>query len=417
MKTQIRQVLVLIAALSHVVLGQSASSVAPVQRGEFPLYVKVQLDRATKLSSLKPGDAAEGTLARDVYLGNHKVFAAGNHVRLTVDHLEHRRRPANDHWPWVVKFFVPRHENYPSFRGALVSAPDGTETPLQVSLISSSPRIEVHQQVKKQQTRDEDTTLLVGAHPVTGRDGKTTPRRSRAQVPAGPIMSLEAYTETHEHPHDEAAAAGSGWLSSSPVTLPTGTSCRVLFLGSVSASKSRAGDVLQARLLDPVVRDGHMVLPAGSLFEGSVVKATPPRRLSRAGSLSLTFTAVTLPDGGRFPVAASVTEVELNRGSHTRIDAEGRLRGDHPGKAWMLINGGVTAGIAKEADDAAQLVMEEVISAATDASTAGTARIVGTVASGVFMLTRHGRDVVLPSLTEMDISLNRPLTLCCTRAF
>jgi hypothetical protein len=44
----------------------------------------------------------------------------------------------------------------------------------------------------------------------------------------------------------------------------------------------------------------------------------------------------------------------------------------------MLINIGVTAGIAKEVDDGAQLVIEAIVSTATDASTAGTARIVAT---------------------------------------
>jgi hypothetical protein len=77
---------------------------------------------------------------------------------------------------------------------------------------------------------------------------------------------------------------------------------------------------------------------------------------------------------------------------------------------WMLINGGVTAGIAKEVDDGTQLIVEALISTATDASTAGTARLVGTIVSGVFMLTRKGHDVVLPNHTEMALTLNRPIT-------
>jgi hypothetical protein len=77
----------------------------------------------------------------------------------------------------------------------------------------------------------------------------------------------------------------------------------------------------------------------------------------------------------------------------------------------MAINIGVTAGIAKEADDATQLLVEALISTATDASTAGVAKIVGTCASGMFILTRHGRDVVLPRFTEMNIVFDRPLSL------
>jgi len=77
----------------------------------------------------------------------------------------------------------------------------------------------------------------------------------------------------------------------------------------------------------------------------------------------------------------------------------------------MAINIGVTSGIAKEADDSIQLIIEAVVSTATDASTAGVGKIVAACASGLFLLTRHGRDVVLPKFTEMNIVLDRPLFL------
>jgi hypothetical protein len=77
----------------------------------------------------------------------------------------------------------------------------------------------------------------------------------------------------------------------------------------------------------------------------------------------------------------------------------------------MAINFAVSAGLSKEADDATQLIIEALVSTATDASTAGTARIVSSCISGIYMVTRHGRDVVLPRFTEMQISLDRPLSV------
>ena len=82
----------------------------------------------------------------------------------------------------------------------------------------------------------------------------------------------------------------------------------------------------------------------------------------------------------------------------------------------MAINIGVTAGLAKEADDATQLIIETIVSSATDVSTAGVARIVSTCVSGVFMVSRRGRDVVLPRFTEMNITLDRPLSVTKTAA-
>jgi len=373
------------------------------------LYVKVQLNKPLKLSKLKPGDVIEGNLARDVYSSDRELFPAGSHVSLAVDHMEKRRRIADDHWPGVVKLFTPRHQSYPVFKTATVSAANG-ESALQVSLISISRKREVHAQGKKKgagQQADNET----GSVEVSRSGGVYGPAKL-----AAPMMVLEAFGiegEKTSSPNVEDTSSSARDLSGLE-TLPAGTACKILLLGDVSASKSKPGDLVQARLLEPVLLNSRVVLPAGTLFEGKVVKKTPPRWGSRAGSLYLTFTGLTLPGGNLVPIAASLTGAELDRRSHTRIDAEGQLRGERPGKAWMAINIGVTAGLAKEVDDTTQLIIEAIVSTATDASTAGTARIVSSCISGIYMVSRRGRDVMLPRFTEMNIALDRPLSVTKT---
>jgi hypothetical protein len=367
------------------------------------VYVKVQLDCPLKLSKLKPGDLVEGNLARDVYSSDRELFPAGSHVRLAVDHLEKRRRTPDDHWPGVVKLFTPRHENYPIFKAATVSGAGG-ETALKVSLISISRKREVHAQTKKKksgQHADETGTIE-----VSKSGGLYGPAKM-----AAPMMVLEAFDVADVKPSTSADAYPFAPDLSSLETLPAGTACKILLLSDVSASKSKPGDLVQARLLEPVMLNSRVVLPAGTLIEGKVVKKTPPRWGSRAGSLALTFTGLTLPGGNVIPMAASLAGAELDRRSHTKIDSEGQLRGERPGMAWMAINIGVTAGLAKEVDDTTQLIIEAIVSSATDASTAGTARIVSSCISGIYMVSRRGRDVVLPRFTEMDIALDRPLSV------
>jgi hypothetical protein len=399
-----------IAVAAGSVLCSAADEAAA--RGQSPasasssLYVKVQLNNPLKLSKLKPGDVIEGKLARDVYSLDYEVFSAGSQVRLAVDHMEKRRRTPDDHWPWVVKAFTPRHENYPVFKEATISGASG-ESAVRVSLVSISRRREVHAQAKKKGSGPQASNET-GSVEVSKSGGLYGPTKL-----AAPMMVLEAFGIEGEKP---SSTNGEGVSSSAPElsglqTLPAGTACKILLLGDVSASKSNPGDLVQARLLEPVFLNSKVVLPAGTLFEGKVVKKTPPRWGSRAGSLYLTFTGLTLPGGNLIPIAASLTGAELDRRSHTRIDAEGQLRGERPGKAWMAINIGVTAGLAKEVDDTTQLIIEAIVSTATDASTAGVARIVSTCVSGVFMVSRHGRDVVLPRFTEMNIALDRPLSV------
>ena len=376
-----------------------AAKVQPPKSRDPGLYVKVQLPVRLKLSKLKPGDLVEGTLARDVYSADHELFPAGRHVHLTVDHLEKRRRARNDHWPWVVNVFTPRHENYPAFKNATVTQDQGDST-FQVSLISVSQKREVHAQAKKNKGPQ-----LVEEH------GTVEVSKSNVKQPVAPVMVLEAFGIDAPAINPEKSADGDSDKAAPMAALPTGTLCKILLLSDVSASKSKPGDVVQARLLEPVLLNSRVVLPAGSLIEGKVVKRTPPRWGSRAGSLSLAFTALTLPGGNLIPITASLAGAELDQRSHTKIDAEGRLHGEHPGKAWLAINIGVTAGLAKEADDTIQVIIELIVSSATDASTAGSGRIAAACVSGIFMVTRHGRDVMIPRFTEMDISLDRPLSI------
>src|SRR5262249_2756157 len=108
-----------------------------------PLYVKIHFDGNLKLSKLKQGSIVEGTLSEAVYSGEREVFPAGSSIRLTVDRLERVRRPANDHWPWVVKAFSPRHKHQPVFPPAGVLVADDRKVPLGISLISMSEKNEL----------------------------------------------------------------------------------------------------------------------------------------------------------------------------------------------------------------------------------------------------------------------------------
>lgn len=246
------------------------------------VYVKVRLPKTVKVSALKPGDVVEGTLAQDVYSGDRELFATGSRVRLTVDKLGRRRRVPNDHWPWVIKAFTPRHENYPTFQSAVVSSPDGKDVPLRVFLIFINRETEIRAQAKTKKA----------AHPVANsatqsEDASVAPAEPANAGPkdSGPFVILEAIDPIETVPG--AGQHSSAFALPGPVTLATGTQAKIILLGGVSASKNRPGDSFQARLVEPVRLDSKVVLPEGTLLGGKVLKSTPPRMLSRAGSLCL----------------------------------------------------------------------------------------------------------------------------------
>lgn len=363
------------------------------------LYVKVQLDSKLKVSSLKPGDTVDGTLASNVYWRDREVLPAGSHVRLVVDSLERRRRERNDHWPWVVQAFTPRHEKYPTFHSAQVLLPDGRTVNLEMTFLSVGRETTVR--MKSRHSSRTQPKVGNAALPEGGKNGDSR------KASAGLTAKFLATADPSALPLDPSNHAP--LLSQTSITLAAGTPARIVLLEGASASRNHPGDKIQARLVEPLYVDSVVALPAGTIFEGKVVRSQPPRMLSRSGSLLMSFTAITSPDGKTAPVAASVTGLDLNVRSQTHVDLEGGLHGDRPGVRWMLINLAVTGGMSKAVDDGTQLVLEAIVASATDASTAGTARIVAACVSGIFMLTRHGRDVVLPQYTEMEISFDRPV--------
>jgi hypothetical protein len=386
---------------------------------EGALYLKVHFDAAFKPSALKPGNIVEGVLAEPAYSGAREVLSAGTRIRLTVDAVERVRKPPNDHWPWMIKAFAPRHQNQPVFSKAGAILPDGREVSLKVSLISLADKKDVRAQLrtaKSAPTISTDSDGLSVTRASTSRLPTSTSPDTRTGRVAGTTASFEATLLTHDNASAGSSAASSeldSGLDAPPraITIEAGTQARVILLEPISASKSRAGDVITARLVEPVRIGSKLLLPEGSLFEGKVVKAIQPRWLSRSGSLLLSFDKLTVPGGPAVPIAASLAGAELDSASQTHIDPEGNVIAGRPGRAWMLINLGTSMGLSKVADDGAQLVIQLIVSTATDASTAGVARIVAACASGVFMITRHGRDVMLPKYTEIRIVLDDPVTL------
>src|SRR5256884_9650389 len=98
------------------------------------------------------------------------------------------------------------------------------------------------------------------------------------------------------------------------MTVPAGTQAKVILMDAVSASGSHEGDTFRARLIEPISVSSTFVLPAGSVLEGRVAKAQKPRMMSRSGSLLLSFTSVTNPDGTDKRIDASVAGGSLGDG-------------------------------------------------------------------------------------------------------
>ena len=171
-------------------------------------------------------------------------------------------------------------------------------------------------------------------------------------VPAAPVEAAPAKTfvsvipePAAEEPEEVAAAsdrAAEPFLTSSNATdnhivtrvagpanaLPVGTMLKVRLAKELTTKTTREGTEFSAELADAVLRDGRVLLPAGSMVSGVVTGVHGGKRISGTASIHLRPETVTLPDGTKVAIKGQVIDTEMYRS--TRVDGEGTIvRKDH----------------------------------------------------------------------------------------
>lgn len=370
-------------------------------------FMKVRLDAPVKFSHLKLGDKLHGKVMRNVYSGYRLMVPKDSAIDITVSRMKRQRKKHSSIWPWPVPVFLPKYGKMPEFGSADVTLA-GRE-PMRFHVVAVRP-IEGSPVVAKSRTKARIKAVAKAALSSHPSDG-TEPGRGLSGV----NLELVVRAGGPEAQASSAPLAPSAESSAaSPLefgTISAGSNAELALLAALSASKTRAGYPFKAVLVQPMRLSSGEVLPEGTIFEGHVTKSIPPRRLSRSGSLYITFTRLELPGEGSRPIAASVSGVDVSQGSRMRLSSEGGMSGGNLGKARLLLELGVGAGVSKVADDTYQLIVEAVISTATDASTAGAARLISFAFTGSYWLTRRGRDVKLPRYTMITIRFDRPPSL------
>lgn len=185
------------------------------------------------------------------------------------------------------------------------------------------------------------------------------------------------------------------------LTVPAETEADIELLSGIHTRISSVDDLIRARVVHPVLVNGVVALPSGTLLDGRITQVRPAKRLHRAGELSFRFEEVTLPDGESEPLSAVLTGLESPTPSKLHLDAEGHLRATR-GFSWKTIAGGfgafgALAGVKYAVAGAG--AMSAVLPAA------------GSALLGWELLWPRGNDVHVPPDTLCRIRLNYPVTV------
>lgn len=89
-----------------------------------------------------------------------------------------------------------------------------------------------------------------------------------------------------------------------------------------SATTAKGTDV-EAVLSQPLIDDGHLILPVGTRLRGSVLQVRPARRLHRNGQLRIVFRGVIPPDGAVQNLDTTLEGIQSGSTQNAQLDSEG----------------------------------------------------------------------------------------------
>jgi hypothetical protein len=119
---------------------------------------------------------------------------------------------------------------------------------------------------------------------------------------------------------------------------PPGSLVRASLLTPLDSGTAKRGDTVQAVASKPLFDGNRLILPQGTLLNGSVLQVQPARHLKHNGQLRIAFHELVLPSGSAFRV--DTTLVAIQAGQADKLDQEGAAKATTPKSRY------VTTGIA-----------------------------------------------------------------------
>jgi hypothetical protein len=107
-------------------------------------------------------------------------------------------------------------------------------------------------------------------------------------------------------------------------TPPPGSVVRASLMTPLDSGTTKRGAPVQAMVTKPLFDGDHLILPQGTLLNGSVLQVRPARSLKRNGQLRIAFHEMALPGGT--PLRVDTTIEGLQAGEGAKLDSEGSAK-------------------------------------------------------------------------------------------
>jgi hypothetical protein len=221
---------------------------------------------------------------------------------------------------------------------------------------------------------------------------QTHPTGDHYVAPGGTYSQASPYPVVTDDPNSGVITS----VHTGPNELPIGTRIIALLDTPISTRVTPEGSHFTATLSTPVMHDGRVLLPTGTLISGRITQIHGGRRISGASAIRLQPDNLVLPDHSTYRLNAEVTDLDHFKDSH--VNSEGTIIGNSD-KATGAAAIGLTTGSAAVAG----AVLGGGVGAAVGA---GIGAGVGTV-----WWLRQDHQQTLPQGTEIVFNLNDSLVI------
>lgn len=119
-------------------------------------------------------------------------------------------------------------------------------------------------------------------------------------------------------------------------TIPeAGSIIHALLTTPLDSANAHKGEEVQAVMTEPLLNGSQLILPEGTVLEGSVLQVRPARRLHRNGQLRIVFHQVVPPKSAEQQVEASLEGVEVKSDENLSLDSEGGAQATTPKTRYL----------------------------------------------------------------------------------
>ncbi|HEV2350918.1 MAG TPA: hypothetical protein VG028_13845 [Terriglobia bacterium] len=188
----------------------------------------------------------------------------------------------------------------------------------------------------------------------------------------------------------------------SKVVVPADTTIPIVLKNTISTRTASVGQAIYCETIYPITVGNRIVIPVGTYIKGSVTQVIRPGRVKGKAQIGLRFDYITLASGTTRTLRATLSGFAGNgkegfKPKESKIEGESS-KGEDAGKvAETTITGTEIGAIA-----------------GAGAHSVGKGLGIGSAAGAagglIWVLASRGKEIVLPSGTNLELQLSAPLT-------